>query len=847
MANAYRYAADLEEIARPEARPSPGKVTLTSRLAPRPRGDGETPVQCQPAETIDPGAANAAWDDLFTVLAPGGAAVQRQHDGGAAPSADATRAIAAHGVAGAGSELPHLATLQASFGDHGTALGGVRAFVGGEAATASRAMGAQAYATGDAIAFAAAPSLFTAAHEAAHVVQQQAGVDLPGGVGQVGDAYERHADAVAARVVAGRSAADLLPATGGGAAGTAVQRQEAEGAHSAAMAESYDAYDASWQAARDDVAAPAPGAIFTGGSLEAAPVGGRSRGQAGFGRELALGGSRQATEELKKGAYGVTAAPVAAYTLTLDGAMRAQNEFIEAKTKATEHARYHDKPWEVSADPSHVTASKNRSIAEASANLAMLERHEFEQWNWVNAYNSWAPTANVAGAARADLIETAALLGFDLTQPADIAKFVKSVEEGLAMATDLVDAEVLGRDGETSWADRASDKGAIGAGPELKGDAITPLMEDLQAAYANVTTAQMGVYRTLLTARTKALKNEKASTEGQLAGINGVIAFWTNMAGLVEAQWPKAMDLASGKTAAKLDLHAANVVAHGEASRNWKSAATRAQAGKETALQSAEIERANAARERITGEEGGGGMSLSLSGLVGGLVSLSFKDQIESLQARIAALESSISAKEAVIELAAAREAMKGYADKVQVLKTKAERLQQASLANRETQYLDAGDSLDRYARAHAAPLKKKGDAALVPGSDKREIYSTLMVIVAKIRAYMLMADSARAMFPYDEFVDQALALSHERREPWESPERKGAPEGGHWAPPDIPAMSEGENKVWETVDGNYAGVFGKSEKARIQFEHVVDLVTMLLQKMKGTDAKTSAAAQNEY
>jgi hypothetical protein len=51
-------------------------------------------------------------------------------------------------------------------------------------------------------------------------------VHLYGGVGEAGDAYERHADAVADRVVAGRSAADLF---GGPAAGTgagAVQRKD---------------------------------------------------------------------------------------------------------------------------------------------------------------------------------------------------------------------------------------------------------------------------------------------------------------------------------------------------------------------------------------------------------------------------------------------------------------------------------------------------------------------------------------------------------------------------------------------------------------------------------------------
>ncbi|HEU5056071.1 MAG TPA: T6SS effector amidase Tae4 family protein, partial [Kofleriaceae bacterium] len=74
------------------------------------------------------------------------------------------------------------------------------------------------------------PDLHTAAHEAAHVVQQRAGVHLSGGVGAAGDSHERHADAVADRVVRGESAVDLLDQVaprGAAGQGDAVQRQEA--------------------------------------------------------------------------------------------------------------------------------------------------------------------------------------------------------------------------------------------------------------------------------------------------------------------------------------------------------------------------------------------------------------------------------------------------------------------------------------------------------------------------------------------------------------------------------------------------------------------------------------------
>ncbi|MBL4648081.1 MAG: hypothetical protein JKY13_03915, partial [Gammaproteobacteria bacterium] len=44
----------------------------------------------------------------------------------------------------------------------------------------------------------------------AHTIQQQAGVSLKGGVGEVGDSYERHANAVADKVVQGESAESLI-------------------------------------------------------------------------------------------------------------------------------------------------------------------------------------------------------------------------------------------------------------------------------------------------------------------------------------------------------------------------------------------------------------------------------------------------------------------------------------------------------------------------------------------------------------------------------------------------------------------------------------------------------------
>jgi len=138
--------------------------------------------------------------------------------------ARALHAAAARGTRGAGGPLPHLAAIQSSFGQHD--LSGIRAYTGPTAAKASVAMGAQAFACGNKVAFAGTPTLRVAAHEAAHVVQQRAGVHLQGGVGEAGDKYERQADAVAERVVQGQSAEGLLgsAAPGPGSGAPAVQR-----------------------------------------------------------------------------------------------------------------------------------------------------------------------------------------------------------------------------------------------------------------------------------------------------------------------------------------------------------------------------------------------------------------------------------------------------------------------------------------------------------------------------------------------------------------------------------------------------------------------------------------------
>jgi hypothetical protein len=119
-------------------------------------------------------------------------------------------AAAREATRGEGAALPYRETIQKSFGRHD--ISGITAHGDGRSAAATRMMGANAFATGENVAFAGRPSLHTAAHEAAHVVQQRGGLKLPGGLGRSGDAHERHADAVADRVARGQSSEALLDA-----------------------------------------------------------------------------------------------------------------------------------------------------------------------------------------------------------------------------------------------------------------------------------------------------------------------------------------------------------------------------------------------------------------------------------------------------------------------------------------------------------------------------------------------------------------------------------------------------------------------------------------------------------
>jgi hypothetical protein len=200
-----------------------------------PRDDRETSAPnavATPISILDLFGPPASPAAALTATTDGPPVQRKSIDGAEAEMRDAAVAteVGSRGTSGAGSSLPHLGQIQASFGHHD--VSGVQAHQDAAAAGAANELGATAYAFGNAVAFAAPPDLHTAAHEAAHVVQQRGGVQLADGVDRgANDPYEQQADEVADTVVAGRSAAHLLDATDGDDSdGRVVQRSPKPGA-----------------------------------------------------------------------------------------------------------------------------------------------------------------------------------------------------------------------------------------------------------------------------------------------------------------------------------------------------------------------------------------------------------------------------------------------------------------------------------------------------------------------------------------------------------------------------------------------------------------------------------------
>ncbi|WNG47680.1 DUF4157 domain-containing protein [Archangium minus] len=187
-----------------------GRVSSSLAAEPPRPSKRESPA----ARTLDPAPFAWSFDQVRVFPSPSAppvAGARLQAREGSLKRPDALF-IAHQGLRAGPQPLPYLEAIQASFGRY--ELGPVSAHIGGPAEQANRQLQALAYTTGDHVAFRQPPDLRTAAHEAAHVVQQRSGVRLSNGLGRSGDRHEQQADAVAEAVVGGRSAEPLLEGLG---------------------------------------------------------------------------------------------------------------------------------------------------------------------------------------------------------------------------------------------------------------------------------------------------------------------------------------------------------------------------------------------------------------------------------------------------------------------------------------------------------------------------------------------------------------------------------------------------------------------------------------------------------
>jgi hypothetical protein len=158
--------------------------------------------------------------------------IQRKSEPGRLPEPEAVSEVLGGARVG-GSGLPTAERTHVE-GHLGCNLGGVRVHADSHAADLSARLSARAFTVGNDVYFGQGEyqpqtqhGRFLIAHELTHVAQQRQGVQVEGGVGREGDAYERQADAVGEKVARGEPApATANPAESGATAAStpAVQR-----------------------------------------------------------------------------------------------------------------------------------------------------------------------------------------------------------------------------------------------------------------------------------------------------------------------------------------------------------------------------------------------------------------------------------------------------------------------------------------------------------------------------------------------------------------------------------------------------------------------------------------------
>ena len=605
-----------------------------------------------------------------------------------------------------------------------------------------------------------------------------------------------------------------------------------------------DEFEGGWSKSKDAVNAPAHDAnVFGGGHEKSTTLEGVSRGQGGYGNRLWAASTVAAAEH--EGAWGVVATPVTPVLKPCEDGIAEQQTAIE-KLNHSEHTL---------GDPAWVQAGRTYSQAWAGENQQSLMRYEAEQTIQCTSFNSWVPIANASHAAMAEMVEAARLLGFDPSKDKDSVAFIKAIEASLDMATDLVDAPLLGA-GKKSWSNRTDDATVYSrVQPQLGGTEIGPEIQSLRDTYRTLRDAYLDVYRSLLKAKKKLIDQEIADKQSKITSINNTIAFWTQLGGAVggtsstvnagiraDAHLTKAVGSgkfkgkALRKAAEKQAVHAENhpsdyqsdIEAHAKFD-DYESSEEHWASGKSSIDANGPQMPVIPAPEELP--------SLSISGLLSFGLKLWSKDGLQRLADELVALQATSGGVAATIDLTETMSAKKHYEDAGHSFEERLAAMGGHSLAVRQQDFMDTGAQLDGYALEHQSALAAQGNGNLAPGSG-HEIYATMMAAMGKIEQYRTLSKLALGTFDYDGFSrtarDQQLERANVKR-PAESAARD--PNHAYKRPPDVRPMSNEELEVFQQIGGAYMNVSQQDAHWQVRLSGVVPRFEILMKRLAGHGA----------
>ncbi|HEY4241887.1 MAG TPA: hypothetical protein VGM88_18830 [Kofleriaceae bacterium] len=561
---------------------------------------------------------------------------------------------------------------------------------------------------------------------------------------------------------------------------------------------------------KDDRANPSHKAPFMDGHGTRTPIEGAQPGNAkqlgdgGYGARLLDASATAALANADE--WGLMAVPSAPVTDVLAAALEAQAESAGRNT-GNEYEGLG------SEDPSWVRERKDYSIAWATENIATIQRYQYEQARICHAFDTWVPLANASHAAMAELVETAKVMGFDVSRDKDSVRWIKDVERELDAATKLIDAKVIGAHGHTSWSTRLDDPAAIShAQPELHGESLEPRLDGITEAMRSVQVAYNGVYQVLVAERGQRLRAERGKLTAEVSEIDELIEFWSQLGEAGERAYHK-----GSKADAVIDRQVASGAHHANQEINaaYRSAADEArnpkddQAHAETNAHIKGFEDYHDTWGEASAESGEKLElpEISIGGVLKSGLHLLYQERLEELRSRIGYTD----AKEGGNTRHSTWGATQSACDALQIALEAFDRREKAigpsSLRDREQDVVSFGHELDSYAIEHRTPLQGNGETDLVPPPGG-ERYATALACVAKIEKYRSVSKLALQAFDFNDMINVTRAMDAERgrvRTPAESVGRTTA--RALHPPPPLPPMSEAERSAYEHIGGTYLHV----------------------------------------